>query len=130
MTARRGKSTGEYCAEIFIKEGVRTCSNECSRGCSKVFIISIVAHLNDILNSGVRFSSFKEFLMAGIEKYQKDISPKLNVRCLFEPSCSNYAIGVIQKYGVIKGLIKAFARVIKCSPLTKRLPSRQIVDFP
>lgn len=128
--ARHRKSTGEYCAEEIVKASVTTCSKECSRGCSKAFIITIVIHLKDILTSGVNFISFKEFIITGIRKYQKNISPKLNTQCLFEPSCSNYAIEAIQKHGTTQGLIKTCLRIINCSPLTKRLPSGQIIDFP
>ncbi len=127
---RRKKTTGEYCAEESAKACVTTCSQECSRGCSKAFIVTIIIHFKEILTSGVNFISFKEFIITEIRKYQRDISPKLKTQCLFEPSCSNYAIGAIQKYGVIKGIMKISVRIIKCSPLTKRLSFGQIVDLP
>jgi putative membrane protein insertion efficiency factor len=125
---RRRKSD----VEKALKASVDTCScgNDCLRGCSKVHIITFVTHFKDILTSGLNFSSFKEFFITGIRNYQKNISPKLKTQCIFEPSCSNYAIGVIQKYGTIKGLIKTFVRLIKCSPLTKRLSFGQIKDLP
>jgi hypothetical protein len=36
--------------------------------------------------------------------------------CRFEPSCSDYAISAIQKYGVVTGSIKALKRLLKCHP--------------
>jgi hypothetical protein len=36
--------------------------------------------------------------------------------CRFRPTCSDYAIGVIEKYGIIKGGIKATWRVLRCNP--------------
>jgi len=36
--------------------------------------------------------------------------------CRFQPSCSNYAIQAVEKYGVIKGGFKAVWRVLRCNP--------------
>ncbi|MEK7558153.1 MAG: membrane protein insertion efficiency factor YidD [Patescibacteria group bacterium] len=36
--------------------------------------------------------------------------------CRFRPTCSDYAIAAIEKYGVIKGGIKAIWRVLRCNP--------------
>lgn len=48
--------------------------------------------------------------------YQKVISPVIPSRCRFYPSCSQYGIGAILRYGIIKGGIKTFLRLIKCHP--------------
>jgi len=39
--------------------------------------------------------------------------------CRFRPTCSDYAIVAIEKYGLIKGGIKAFKRVMRCNPWNK-----------
>jgi len=39
--------------------------------------------------------------------------------CKFQPTCSDYAIGAVSKYGVVRGLIKASLRILKCNPLTQ-----------
>jgi len=119
-------------AEKLLKASVDTCAcvNDCLRGCSKIHIITAIIHPKNIITPGLRFRSFKEFFITGIRNYQKNVSPKLKTHCLFDPSCSNYAIGVIQKYGTIKGLIKIFVRLIKCSPLTKRSSFGQIINLP
>ncbi|OGN09924.1 MAG: membrane protein insertion efficiency factor YidD [Candidatus Yanofskybacteria bacterium RIFCSPHIGHO2_02_FULL_41_11] len=39
--------------------------------------------------------------------------------CKFYPTCSDYAIRAIQKYGVVKGSTKSFLRILKCSPFLK-----------
>jgi len=36
--------------------------------------------------------------------------------CRFRPTCSNYAISAIEKYGIIKGGVKALWRVFRCNP--------------
>jgi len=45
--------------------------------------------------------------------------------CRFEPTCSEYSVLAIEKYGVFRGLWKSLLRVVRCNPLTK--PS---VDLP
>ncbi len=39
--------------------------------------------------------------------------------CRFYPSCSEYAISAVHKYGALKGSFKAFCRILRCSPLSK-----------
>lgn len=39
--------------------------------------------------------------------------------CQFNPSCSEYGYQAIEKYGVIKGGLKAFWRILRCNPLSK-----------
>ncbi|OGN08003.1 MAG: membrane protein insertion efficiency factor YidD [Candidatus Yanofskybacteria bacterium RIFCSPHIGHO2_02_FULL_39_10] len=39
--------------------------------------------------------------------------------CRFYPTCSDYTIGVISKYGIWKGLFKSVVRILKCNPLGK-----------
>lgn len=45
--------------------------------------------------------------------------------CRFFPSCSDYAIKAINKYGIVKGSAKSLWRILKCSPL-----SEGGVDYP
>ncbi len=55
--------------------------------------------------------------MIGIIRfYQKYISPLIGPRCRFYPTCSEYAVQALVKYGVWKGTIKAVIRVLKCHP--------------
>ncbi len=54
-----------------------------------------------------------------IRIYKKLISPILPDSCRFYPSCSQYAIDAINKYGAIKGGIKATYRILRCNPLNK-----------
>lgn len=39
--------------------------------------------------------------------------------CRFEPSCSNYTYQAVEKYGVLKGLILGFKRIVRCHPFSK-----------
>lgn len=55
-------------------------------------------------------------LIACVRFYQKWISPSLPDMCRFEPSCSEYFILAVQKYGAIKGSLKGIWRIMRCNP--------------
>ncbi len=51
-----------------------------------------------------------------IKIYQKIISPLIGPKCRFTPTCSNYAVEALKKYGVFKGSWLAVKRIAKCHP--------------
>jgi putative membrane protein insertion efficiency factor len=55
-------------------------------------------------------------LVGLIRAYQMTLSPLLGPACRFEPSCSRYMIGALQKYGPVRGLTKGVARLLRCHP--------------
>jgi len=55
-------------------------------------------------------------LIALIRFYQHFISPFKIPTCRFYPTCSQYCIEAIQKFGVIKGIWLAAKRILKCHP--------------
>jgi putative membrane protein insertion efficiency factor len=61
----------------------------------------------------------KEALILFIRLYQKFVSPLFPSSCRFYPSCSSYAIMAVEKYGVIKGGLKATWRILRCNPFSK-----------
>ena len=61
----------------------------------------------------------KEFFISIIKFYQKWISPLKPPTCRFVPTCSNYAITAVQKYGVFKGGILTVKRLLRCHPFYK-----------
>lgn len=48
--------------------------------------------------------------------YKKYISPLKPACCRFYPTCSEYAIEAIQKYGCFKGIFLSLKRLLKCHP--------------
>jgi putative membrane protein insertion efficiency factor len=60
---------------------------------------------------------FRRFFIIILSLYKKWISPFLPSACRFYPTCSEYAMQAIEKYGVIKGSFFAFRRLLKCHPL-------------
>ena len=64
----------------------------------------------------------KKLLIKFIEFYQKNISPSLKflgINCKFYPSCSSYTKQAIEKYGIIKGCLLGFYRILRCNPFSK-----------
>ena len=58
----------------------------------------------------------KYIVLLFIRGYQLMISPFLPSVCRYTPTCSQYAILAINKYGIIKGLRLAISRVLRCHP--------------
>jgi len=58
----------------------------------------------------------KNIIVFLINGYRLAISPFLPSSCRFYPTCSQYAIDAVNKYGVVKGMSKAGLRIIKCNP--------------
>lgn len=54
-----------------------------------------------------------------IRLYQKYLSPLKSVHCPYIPTCSQYAVEAIQKYGALKGGLLAGWRILRCNPFSK-----------
>jgi len=61
----------------------------------------------------------KKALVYIIKLYKKFISPVLPNSCKFMPTCSEYAVDAINKYGILKGSIKSIYRILRCNPFNK-----------
>ncbi len=61
----------------------------------------------------------KKILLALIKFYKAAISPYLPDACRFTPTCSEYAMQAIEKYGALKGGFMAFKRILRCNPFCK-----------
>ncbi len=61
----------------------------------------------------------KKILITCIRIYQRYISPMKTTKCPYYPSCSQYGLEAIQKYGAIKGGGLAVWRIIRCNPFSK-----------
>jgi putative membrane protein insertion efficiency factor len=58
----------------------------------------------------------RRVIMLPIRGYQKFISPGLPPSCRFTPSCSQYALEAVSKYGAVKGTWLAARRLVRCHP--------------
>jgi len=69
----------------------------------------------------------KEVIRGFIKFYKKAVSPfwsgspfgSFNSSCRFYPTCSDYALDAVSKYGPARGTLKAIGRILRCNPLSK-----------
>jgi uncharacterized protein len=56
--------------------------------------------------------------LAPIVVYQRVISPAIPRRCKYEPTCSRYAVEAILQYGILRGVVLAAWRLLRCNPFS------------
>jgi hypothetical protein len=61
----------------------------------------------------------KKIFLKIIRLYQDIVSPNLQKRCRFWPSCSQYFYLAIEKYGLPEGFLRGAKRTLKCYPWHK-----------
>jgi len=61
----------------------------------------------------------KKLLLAAIRFYRREISPLFPPRCRYIPTCSEYALEAVEKYGALKGGWLALKRLLRCHPFHK-----------
>lgn len=64
----------------------------------------------------------KKLFLFLIRAYRRYISPLHPGKCRFIPSCSEYGIEAIEKYGAFKGGWLTFKRLLRCNPFNKSDP--------
>ena len=58
-------------------------------------------------------------MIKGISIYQKYLSPLKHTKCPYYPTCSQYGLEAIEKYGAFKGGLMAIWRILRCNPFSK-----------
>ena len=61
----------------------------------------------------------KKLVTSAIRFYQRQISPLSPPRCRYIPTCSEYALEAVEKYGAVKGSWLAAKRILRCNPFHK-----------
>jgi putative membrane protein insertion efficiency factor len=57
------------------------------------------------------------WLLIGVVRlYQLFLSPLVGQNCRFQPTCSRYFIGAVERYGAIRGSFRGIARICRCHP--------------
>lgn len=60
------------------------------------------------------------FTIIGLVRvYQLTLSPIFGRYCRFQPTCSNYMIQAVEKYGAIRGFAKGLWRIARCNPFCR-----------
>ncbi len=63
-------------------------------------------------------TALRRLAVAPITAYQRLISPLLPRRCKYEPTCSAYASQAVKRYGILRGVVLAGWRLLRCNPLS------------
>ena len=63
-------------------------------------------------------TALRRVVTAPLVAYQRVISPGLPRRCKYEPTCSAYAGQAIGEYGILRGLVLAAWRLLRCNPFS------------
>jgi putative membrane protein insertion efficiency factor len=58
----------------------------------------------------------RRLLLLPIRAYQRVLSPMFGERCRYYPSCSEYAAQAISTFGILRGLVLAGWRLLRCNP--------------
>ncbi|MGE4621645.1 membrane protein insertion efficiency factor YidD [Bifidobacterium longum] len=64
-------------------------------------------------------ASFKAVMIGGVRWYQQHISANTPPCCKYYPTCSNYAIEALERYGAFKGGVLAMLRLLRCRPWSR-----------
>ena len=76
--------------------------------------------VNDQLKDSSESNPLSQTMVASIGFYKSYISPLLPPACRFLPTCSQYGVEAIEKFGPLKGGILTTWRILRCSPLGGR----------
>jgi uncharacterized protein len=58
-------------------------------------------------------------VMVGLLRgYQRWVSPAFGPRCRYYPSCSEYAVQAVERFGILRGLVLAAWRLLRCNPFS------------
>ena len=63
-------------------------------------------------------TALRAIAIAPIHLYQRALSPAMPQRCKYYPTCSEYAVGAVRQYGVLRGVVLAGWRLLRCNPLS------------
>jgi putative membrane protein insertion efficiency factor len=58
-------------------------------------------------------------VIALVRLYQLTLSPLVGRQCRFVPTCSNYMIQAVEKYGALRGAAKGVWRIARCNPFCR-----------
>lgn len=54
-----------------------------------------------------------------IKTYKRFVSPLFPPSCRFYPTCSQYTVEAVEKYGALRGLLMGTWRILRCNPYSK-----------
>ena len=64
-------------------------------------------------------SPARRIVLAPLHGYRRWVSPLMAPRCRYVPSCSDYAVQAIERYGILRGVVLAGWRLLRCNPFSR-----------
>jgi putative membrane protein insertion efficiency factor len=61
----------------------------------------------------------KSLALKSLRAYKRLISPMLPAACRYAPTCSEYAVEAVERFGIVRGGFMAVWRVLRCNPFVK-----------
>jgi len=61
----------------------------------------------------------KRLLVALVTFYRRALSPHLPASCRYQPTCSQYALTALERFGALRGGWMAVKRILRCNPFSK-----------
>ncbi len=61
-------------------------------------------------------TALRSIVLAPVRVYQRAISPAIPRRCKYHPTCSEYAVTAVRRYGILRGVVLAVWRLLRCNP--------------
>lgn len=97
-----------YIVVLLVSNKLADCCNVPIRAVS-IVVLTIAALMLFLIKS-------KPIIIYCVKLYQRYAPNRLRLSCVFEPSCSEYMIAVVEKYGTVKGISKGIHRLLRCHP--------------
>jgi len=79
-------------------------------------LLKIVDSFNQTSMEKKEQTAVQKVFISMVRAYQDGISPYLGPHCRYFPTCSQYYIEAVQKYGAIKGSWLGMKRILRCHP--------------
>ena len=61
----------------------------------------------------------RRLVVLPIVAYRRFVSPAIPNRCRYHPSCSAYALQAVEEFGILRGLVLASWRLVRCNPWSR-----------
>jgi putative membrane protein insertion efficiency factor len=61
-------------------------------------------------------TAVRAVVLAPVQLYRRFVSPALPARCKYHPTCSAYAVEAVRRHGLLRGVVLAAWRVLRCNP--------------
>jgi putative membrane protein insertion efficiency factor len=70
-----------------------------------------------VIGTALRLPS--QLAIALVHVYRLTLSPLAGDRCKYHPSCSQYALDALRRYGLVRGFVLAAWRLLRCNPWSR-----------